>query len=201
MSDRLCGYCRAPGHRKPDCTSFNEERKLVLTHTPQQRKRLIEAFGEVGLGIGALIRIEDYYSPERSLIGFVRDFDWVRFCSFMNAKHLKYSKRVKLDPLFVDKNYEFRSVHASVVAMGNGIAEERRIGIPISRLLKRKSQPNYHELENRNYMDPLRFTITDPSYDVEFNHETLTNSIVMPRRLLIGREQEHMKGYLPIEIK
>ena len=54
MADRLCGYCRAEGHRKPVCPEFLKERNTVLTHTPVQRKRLIEAFGKVGLGIGAL---------------------------------------------------------------------------------------------------------------------------------------------------
>ena len=200
MSERLCGYCRGPGHRKPDCPAFINERNLVLTHAPKQRKRLIEALGEVGLGVGAMITSNaPSWASDNHFIGLVKDFSWVSTCSFMNSKQIKYSKRVKLEPLFVDDSYEHRSIYMNVIAMGNGVAEERRIAVPISRLLRRKKFPDYIKREEA-YFNPLSFTITDASHDVEFDHDALTASVIMPRRLLLGGEPEFRKGILPPEM-
>jgi hypothetical protein len=200
MSERLCGYCRAPGHRKPDCPTFINERNLVLTHAPKERKRLIEAFGEVGLGIGAMISYNaPSWATDQHFIGLVKDFSWVGTCSFMNSKQLKYSKRVKLEPLYVEQHYEHRNIHMNVVAMGNGVAEERRIAVPITRLLKRKKFADYVKREEV-YFNPLPFTIVEPSHDIEIDREALIYSVTMPRRLLLTGESDFQKGILPPDL-
>ena len=60
MAERLCGYCRQLGHRKPECPDFLQHRNTVLTHTPKQRKALIEAFGKVYIKTVSVADLQHY---------------------------------------------------------------------------------------------------------------------------------------------
>jgi len=200
MSERLCGYCRNIGHRKPDCPDFKDQRNIVLTHTPKERKALIEGFAKVGLGVGALLRVQDYWSPEKFKLCMVKDFDWVANCGFIEARNLKYSKRVKLEPRYVNESFIARSVHASLVSFDGG-AEEITVSVPISRMLMRLKDPNSVSKEH-DYYNRINFTIEAPSHDIDYDPEVLVKKVTMPQRLLIGSEKggnynHYVTGIMP----
>ena len=201
MAERLCGYCRVIGHRKPDCPDFKDHRNTVLTHTPKQRKALIEAFGKVGMGVGALLRVQDYWNNERYKLCIVKDFEWVQNCSFIEARNIKYSKRVKLDTKFVEDGFINRSVHANLIAFDGG-AEEIGVSVPISRILMRQRDPNSVPPE-KDFYNRINFTIEVPSHEIEYDPEVLVNKVSMPQRLLLGGEKNtifhnyYVRGIMP----
>ena len=199
MAERLCGYCRQLGHRKPECPDFLQHRNTVLTHTPKQRKALIEAFGNIGLGVGALLRVEDYWKPDKYKLCMVKDFDWVQSCNFIDVRNVKYSKRVRLDERHVEADYTSRSVHASLIAFDNG-AEEIGVSVPITRLLMRHRNPNSVSPESAFY-NRVNFTIDAPSHDIDYDPEILVKDIQMPTRLRIGSESNNfhllVRGIMP----
>lgn len=190
---RLCGYCRVPGHRKPDCPTFLEHRKLVLTHTPQQRKAFVDAMCKVGLGIGAMCKIDDYMTGENS-IALIRNFDYIQHCNFIDVRQVKYSKQVKITPLRVAEDYEYRGIYVNALVMGNGKSHERNIRVNITAQLKRHAGtllPNHYEYERT-------IDIQAPSYDCDYDPETLVTNVEMPRRLLIGGEVgNNVRGIMP----
>ena len=190
MADRLCGYCRVEGHRKPVCPEFLNERNTILTHTPKERKTLIESFGKVGLGIGALLRVKDYWDPSKFALCIVKDFDWVSDCNFVEVKNLKYSKKVRLMTRNIDIDYITRSINMEVLRLDGG-GEQYRVSVPISRMVGRLNNAK-HILPEQDYYNKIMFSIDAPSHDIDYDPEILVNKVHMPRRLLIGKED---KGY------
>lgn len=198
MSERLCGYCRVMGHRKPDCPEFKSQRELVLTHNPKQRKILIESFAKVGMGIGALLRVQDFWNLQKYKLCMVKDFEWVSNCSFIEARNLKYSKRVRLDTRFVEDGFISRSVHANLIAFDGG-AEDVGVSVPISRMLMRQRDPNSVQPE-REFYNRMNFTIEVPSHDIDYDPEVLVRRVTMPHRLLLGGENKlvnYVRGIMP----
>ena len=186
MADRLCGYCRGEGHRKTVCPQLLNERNTVLTHTPMQRKKLIELFGKVGLGIGALLRVQDYWDRDKFFLCIVKDFDWVAECNFIEAKNLKYSKKVRIQTRDARNDYITRAIHTSVLKL-DGNAENYRISVPIGRLVGRLENDTTLMAEEQ-YYSRLLFTIDAPSHEIDYDPEILVKNVDMPRRLLqIGR--------------
>lgn len=190
MSERLCGYCRLSGHQKPACPEFLKERNTVLTHTPIERKKLIESLGKVGLGIGALLRVQDYWDPSKYALCIVKDFDWVADCNFVESKNVKYSKKVRILPRYVETDFLTRNVHVNVVRLDGG-GEGYRISVPISRMVGRLNNAP-HIMSEENYYNRINFTIDAPSHDIDYDPEVLVKNVSVPRRLLIGKED---KGY------
>lgn len=192
---RKCGYCMQPGHRKPACPMFAEQRHKVLTHTPIQRKELIATLGRMGLGNGALISIPERYGGDKRLIGIVHNFDWVSNCNFMDHRCIKYTKQVRLDERTLEADYEYRNIHMTFLETGSGSMTERNLGIRISRHIRIM---NGAVAPNTYAWDPPVWKIESPSYETDYDPEILVMDVVMPRRLLIGNEQEyHMRGIMP----
>ena len=185
--NRQCGYCRTAGHRRPDCPLLKEHRTLVLTHVPKERKAFIEAMGKIGLGIGAILKTEDYSFRSHEAIALVRDFDFIQNCNFMEWRNIKYSKQIRLDPLKIDEDFIYRGVHVAVLCMGEGKAIERNMRINITKELNKlngKLQPNMYDYHNL-------LDIQSPSHDIDYDPEILVKNIHMPRRLLLSGEQEY----------
>jgi hypothetical protein len=198
MAERLCGYCRQLGHRKPDCPDFKAHRDLVLYHTPKQRKLLIEGFAKVGMGIGALLRVQDYWNQDKYRLCMVKDFEWVSNCSFIEVRNIKYSKRVRLETKSVESGFINRSVHAGVVSFDGG-AEEMSVSVPISRILMRHQDPNSVAPE-RDFYNRINFIIEVPSNDIQYDPEVLVRQVQMPQRLLLGGEDKfntYVRGIMP----
>jgi len=188
MSDRLCGYCRQLGHRKPDCPDFLGHRNTVLTHTPKQRKALIEGLARLGLGNGALLRVKDYWHLDRVHLCIVNNFNWVEGCSFITERNIKYSKRVRLEERFVESDFISRQIQMSVLKL-NGGAEEINVGVPVSRMLMRFQDPNSVPPEE-HYFNKIAFSIDAPSYDCDYDPQVLVKDVFMPQRLRVGKEKD-----------
>jgi hypothetical protein len=190
--NRQCGYCRNPGHRRPDCPFFLEQRQHVLTHTPKQRKELIESLGKIGLGIGALVKVDSTWDGE--YLGLVKDFDWIRNMNFMDTKNIKYSKQVKLVPLDIKKDYVYRAIHAEVVLMGQGSAQQRNIRVRISNEISKANGVDMSGWAQESFLK-----IVSPSHDIEYDPDILVSHITMPRRLLKTGEKDYQghRGIMP----
>lgn len=188
MAERLCGYCRETGHRKPSCPMFHEHRNLVLTHTPKERKRLLEYLGKIGLGNGAMIKFDpDWYNISMGAIGIIHDFEWVSACSFFDVRNVRYSKQVKIDTRSVEKDYYYRSIHVNYLATGNGFSDHRNLGIRISRFIDKINGVTHREAAE---WDDPHWEIVSPSHDIDYDPDILIRHVYMPRRLLMPGEQE-----------
>ena len=192
--NRQCGYCRTAGHRRPDCPLLAEHRTHVLTHTPKERKAYIDAMGKIGLGIGAIMKIDEYGFRNHEAIALIRDFDFIANCNFMDYRNIKYSKQIRLDPLYVAEDFIYRGIYTAVLCMGDGKAIERNIRIAITKELNKlngKLQSNMYDYHNL-------LEISSPSHDIEYDPELLVKNIAMPRRLLLSGELEHgHRGIMP----
>lgn len=196
MSERLCGYCRQSGHRRPDCPEFNGQRSTILTHTPQQRKVLIESLGKIGLGIGAMIKISSSYDGER--IALIKDYDWVRYCNFIDSKSLRYSKKVKLEQRFVDRDFTYRAISVGILSMGNGFAEERSMRVHITHELRKA---NNERTDDSEWMQDRWLNIVAPSYDIDYDPKILVEKVDMPSRLILkGESLLGVTGIMPTGI-
>ena len=197
MAERLCGYCRVPGHRRPECPTFLEERKLVLEHTPKQRLETLRALKKIGLGIGALVTLKDWYTGAETL-GMIKDFNFLTRANFMEHKQVKYSKRVRLSPLLVDKDYGYRRVHVEFLSMGGGGADLRNVGLNLTTLLRM--------IDNSSIQPDLlaeRFKMENPSEVIEFDPQILVRDVQMPRRLCLTKREEsynYLTGIMPADI-
>lgn len=72
---RRCKYCNKPGHNTRTCpelaTAKNEYERLARL----ARQRVLNGMKEIGLGIGALVQMDEYGSP---VLYFVQDIYWDR---------------------------------------------------------------------------------------------------------------------------
>lgn len=189
---RLCGYCRQPGHMMRKCPTVLEERHLILKHTPEQRLVAIRSLAKVGLGIGAMIQRREWYEPAH--IGIIDNYDWISNANFIETKQIKYSKRVRVTPLFVESSYGYRSIHVRYVAMGNGSAGHKNASIYISRLIA--------QLEGR-HVDGYEtdIAISAPSNTLEFDPSILVENVNMPNRLRFSDEKDKVfRGIMPTDI-
>lgn len=191
MQTRQCGYCRGEGHRKPECPLFLEQRQQVLTHTPAQRKALIEGLGAIGLGIGAMFKTEDWYNNSES-IGMIKDFSFVEHTNFFESKTVKYSKQVRLKPLTILDDYIYRRVYIQYLRTGDGSTQMRNIGISMTRSLAAL----------RAGQDPFAynhgFAMLSPSHEIDYDPEILIKGITMPRRLCLTKELHNQSGFMGI---
>ena len=189
MSDRLCGYCRQPGHILRKCPTVLEERHLILKHTPEQRLVAVKALAKIGLGIGAMIQRREWYEPEH--IGIINNYNWLVNANFIETRPIKYSKRVRITPLFTETSFGYRRIHLEYVAMGNGSAGHKNVGVYLSRPLAATEGRVVDGYEND-------FTIVAPSNTLEFDPEILVQSVNMPNRLRFSDEKEKVfRGIMP----
>ncbi len=190
MSERLCGYCRNVGHRKPDCPLFAEQRNEVLTHTPIQRLALINALGKLGLGIGAMFKIQQWYDKSE-YIGMIKDFDFVKDANFIEARNIRCTSKVVLKQLDVNKDFMYRRVYVRYLKMGNGSAEDSNMGLCISEELAAAAN-------GRSVLTHDKYELVSPSNDIDFDPSVLVKNISMPRRLCLTKELHNMHGFTGI---
>lgn len=186
MSERLCGYCRNPGHMKPSCPLFREERMLILKHTPIQRKLLIHSLAKAGMGNGAMVAGTDFWGKD--FIGIMQDFDWVGSANFMDYRNLKYSKKVRLTSLHIEKDYTYRRIHVKIISMADGVTTMSNLPVYATKL--------YEGLSPTHFFD-CQVQIITPSYDADYDESILTKSVLMPDRLKLSNELGYMTGIMP----
>ena len=186
---RLCGYCRQPGHMMRKCPTVLEERHLILKHTPEQRLATVKALAKLGLGIGAMIQRREWYEPEH--IGIIDNYNWLTNANFIETRPIKYSKRVRITPLFVNESFGYRRIHLQYVGMGNGSAAHKNLGIYISRALAASEGRHIDGYEND-------YTIVAPSNTLDFDPSILVENVNMPARLRFSDEKEKVfRGIMP----
>ena len=60
---RRCKYCQKTGHNTRTCPELAEAKKNYIGGTQNARAAVKKAFGQLGLGVGALVRTEQYGEP------------------------------------------------------------------------------------------------------------------------------------------
>ena len=186
---RLCGYCRQPGHMMRKCPTVLEERQLILKHTPEQRLVTVKALAKIGLGLGAMIQRREWYEPEH--IGIIDNYNWLINANFIETRPIKYSKRVRITPLFVNESFGYRRIHLQYVGMGNGSAGHKNLGIYLSRALAAIEGRHVDGYEND-------YTIVAPSNTLDFDPSILVENVIMPARLCFSDEKEKVfRGIMP----
>ncbi len=92
MSDRLCGYCRQPGHVSSKCGVRLGQIETIKQHVGEQRKLAQKILLANGVGVGSIVTATDYWTgnevpclvPSLKMVeGYV---DW---------KCIKYKKQVR----------------------------------------------------------------------------------------------------------
>jgi hypothetical protein len=197
MSDRLCGYCRAPGHRKPECPEVKEQRHLLLTHTPKQRLELMRALAKLGLGVGSMFRGRDYYN-DCEYIGTIQNFDFVADCNFIEAKNVRYSKKVRLSTLDIHKDFIYRRIYIRYLHMAAGSTSYRNLALCVTQALHEAVGAPDRDMYRAAF--PQDFNLFSPSDVIDYDDEILVRGIAMPKRLRSTNETEYMRGYAPIVI-
>lgn len=182
-SSRLCGYCRMGGHRKPDCPEFKSQRLICLTHTPKQRKALIDTLVANGLGIGAMIKGNSW---DGEYVGLIDSFDWVKSANFVESTNVRYSKKVRLKELNLNWDFEYRSVHMRFLRMGGGHAEYRTKSV--------------HFKNGKLVSNDWEMMVAAPSDTCEYDPDILVREIYMPTRLCKNKEERYERGVMPIQL-
>jgi hypothetical protein len=179
---RLCGYCRLPGHRKPECPEIHAERNAILTHTPLQRKAVLKRFAEVGLGIGAMLKIQNYWDNNNEYLAYVQDLDFVGNMNFIDVRNIKYSKKVRVTKINASDMFGYRTIYIPLVRMGHGTTE--KVNHPFKL---------FHNEQEYN----TTTQIISASDNVDVDPQLMINNVHVPRRLLLRGETEYMKGFMP----
>ena len=60
---RRCQYCQKTGHNTRTCPELAEAKKLYMGGVQNSRAAVRKAFNQMGLGVGALVRTEQYGNP------------------------------------------------------------------------------------------------------------------------------------------
>jgi hypothetical protein len=95
MSDRLCGYCRKPGHSVPKCEIKKKQLDTILTMVPRQRKLIHDIAIQNGIGPGALVNAYDWWTGEDVLcvVPSLKNM-FTHASQLVTYKDVKYSKKV-----------------------------------------------------------------------------------------------------------
>ena len=93
MSNRLCGYCRQPGHLKPDCDLIKNQTTIIRKHVGRQRKLQNELALMNGIGAGALITAHDPWSGQEHHC-IVPTLNFNNFDVWVDWHNKSYSKQI-----------------------------------------------------------------------------------------------------------
>ena len=187
MGSRLCGYCRMGGHRVPDCPMKAEQRKTVLTHTPKERKYLLEYMAKQGFGNGAVLRTGGHYTEEGTAI--LNGGSWIAGAQFCAQNRVKYSKQValnlnesvhRINGIPTKNQYGHISANAFVTSARKSCEQSLHIS------MHDIANPKMMEIDNnRGYSVAL----LEPSYEpYDVSPEELASHIFVHKRLFIPGE-------------
>lgn len=149
MSDRLCGYCRDSGHQVRKCPVYAEHRWIALSHTPKERKFLIDTLAKLGFGLGATFRLRDWYGSSEMTVTLV-DHNWIKSMQFCSYKKVKYSKQVKITcketfarigENLLDPGHQYGSFSINGLVVQNGSIGEKHFTMRYASVLSAKNIP------------------------------------------------------------
>ncbi len=58
---KKCSYCKETGHNRRKCEVLANDRQILKEHLTKQRKKASDVLAARGLGVGAMVRIRDYW--------------------------------------------------------------------------------------------------------------------------------------------
>lgn len=92
MSDRLCGYCRQPGHMVSKCEVKSGQIQTIRTHIGNQRKIAQKILLANGIGVGAIVTAHDSWTGNEipCIVHSIKTYD-----NLIDYRILKYSKKVR----------------------------------------------------------------------------------------------------------
>lgn len=193
MSDRLCGYCRQPGHTSAKCNVLNDQVEFILRFTGTQRKVMHRALLSRGAGVGAIVTYRDYWSGANRE-GLIPTHDFLKQYSFVDYKKLKYKKSVRATlscygeiPTIPDHLTDYiRIVHRG------------RIDVPVYRLSDMSEtavacisiNPN-EKVQAWEYR--YNSEVLSPSEDTDVTDDILRGHVHIHDRLITGKNPSHLR--------
>ena len=91
--NRKCSYCGEGGHNKAGCSKLKSAMEQFRTKNVEYRKNVLNTLVENGLGPGALIAIDDYWSEDK-VVHMIMGVDWEEI--HMADKSLDFLKTRKV---------------------------------------------------------------------------------------------------------
>jgi hypothetical protein len=188
---RLCGYCRISGHTMPNCDLKKEHRNSVLSHTPKERKALLDWMAKQGFGQGATLLLGGYYEGELPKIAIINNADWIKTTDFCTQKNKSYSKQVIIIPTQsysrtsdgASLSKQWGYVHVEGFVSGNGESSMRSITLPLT------------DIANPKQGEPDRscgysVTLLSPSYEqYDVSDDVLTENVLLSKRLFVDGDK------------
>ena len=184
---RKCGYCRLNGHWMPDCPTRAEHRRVVLTHTPLERKFLLAYMAKQGFGDGAVLRTGGYYMTEGTAI--LNGGDWINTLQYVGQTKVRYSKQVSINPnQSIDRvndvalDNQFGHISANAFVSTPKESRERNLHMTLHDI----AHPRMMDVNNdRGYSVAL----LEPSYKpYDVSPEHLASNVLIHKRLFIPGE-------------
>jgi hypothetical protein len=93
MSERLCGYCRKPGHNTAKCDFRERQIYLLRHHAGMLRRDAHNLLIANGIGVGSLVSVYDFWSGEM-IPCIVPSLKFIQHLDVASYKQKKYSKQV-----------------------------------------------------------------------------------------------------------
>jgi hypothetical protein len=188
MIDRLCGYCRDAGHNKSKCPLMDEQRHILLTHTPKQRQKLANRMLELGYGPGAMLTRHDGVSNPHLIV--LEDWDkWISSTHFCETVNIRNTKRVRLTTYKVETDFEYRCVYVPCIQMNNGSGTLSSCAIYIGH--KQDDNTFGHKRYERE-------ELVAPVYESPIDPQLFIKNIDIPVRLRRNGERGSMQGIPPV---
>lgn len=187
MASRLCGYCRMGGHRADKCDIKLEHIKEALSHTPKERKFILDSLPKLGFGLGATFRMRNWYNSH-DVTCTITGHEWISELQYTQFKKIKYSKQVKIiqkesfvrigdSVLNADNQYGHFNIRLLVIE--NGTIGEQTMALRYAALVRAK------DLSPEQYLNgPGIISFISPSYEpYPYTVEDLTRCIYIHSRL------------------
>ena len=141
-SNRSCSYCKEKGHNTRSCPTLKKDVDTEYNINKVYRATVYEHIKAVGLGIGALVKVNHYMTEgyrREEVLGFIEQIFWDRIRSSHNG-------------------YGWRSPHAFVVSMQkkNYTGDSREV----------LAVPFHPSIQGNYSYDNERYEILNPSSNI-----------------------------------
>lgn len=192
MAERLCGYCRLSGHRADKCEVKNEHMTMALSHTPKERKFILDSLPKLGFGLGATFRMRNWYN-QSDLVCTITGHDWITNIQFTTFKKVKYSKQVKIiqkesfcriGESLLNADNQYGTINIRALVVDNGSIGEEELALRYAALVRAK------DLNPNDTHGPGIITFVSPSFEpFPYTKEELTRRVLIHPRLGDGAKE------------
>ena len=74
--NRVCSYCQKNGHNIATCQKLDDDRFGAVVKNSDFRKKTLEKFKELGIGLGTMFHLVDRWKPENDILLIVDEIKW-----------------------------------------------------------------------------------------------------------------------------